>query len=51
MAGTAVLVFLGCLGVGKGLGQVGDHTGVVLSFALAVFVAVQVKPTLLSVSL
>lgn len=40
--GTGVLVFLGCMGVVQGLGQPGDHTGVVLSFALAVFVAIQV---------
>lgn len=42
MIGTATLVFLGCLGVCKGLGQPGDHMGVVLSFGLAVFIAVQV---------
>lgn len=41
--GTGVLVFLGCLGVVRGLGQEGDHTGVVLSFALAVYTAVQVQ--------
>ncbi|EEB15451.1 Aquaporin-4, putative [Pediculus humanus corporis] len=42
MIGTATLVFLGCLGVCKGLGQPGDHMGVVLSFGLAVFIAVQI---------
>ncbi|KAK6634091.1 hypothetical protein RUM44_004699 [Polyplax serrata] len=42
LIGTAILVFLGCLGVGKGLGQKSDETGVVLSFAMAVFVAIQV---------
>jgi hypothetical protein len=42
MFGTGLLVFLGCMGVVKGLGQAGDHTGVVLSFALAVFTSIQV---------
>lgn len=42
MFGTGLLVFLGCMGCVKGLGQPGDHTGVAMSFALAVFLSIQI---------
>lgn len=43
LIGTAILVFLGCMGCIAGLGVVPPHLQITLTFGLAVMVVIQVS--------